>query len=192
MKKRRFPLIGTHFQQFVKPWPCSVSHQEVEQGTPKARESTWKVMRLSITQDSPAGSRQGAGGTGYPRREESALWKYPSVQSSKETSDLTQKPALCPQRPRAGLTPSPWRPGALGSRTQLPGRDPAASLAATLLVFHWGGEEGGPIHKYAKKEEDGFLSGKHRQEEEPIASCPCFLSRPKWVQRLLGCLTWRA
>lgn len=34
-----FPLIGAHLQQFVKPWPCAVSHQEVKRGPRKAERA---------------------------------------------------------------------------------------------------------------------------------------------------------
>ena len=135
------------------------------------------------------GSQQGLGAQATLGREESALWKCPSLQNSKETSDSPR--SLCPPETRgAGLTPSPTLE-AWGLRSPL---DSATWKGPCRLLRHYPpllplGRRGRWTHlpNMQKGREDGFLSGKHRQE-----GSPCFLSRPKWVQRLLGRLTWRA
>lgn len=120
-----------------------------------------------------AGSRQGLGAQATPGREESALWKYPSVQSSKETSDLTQKP-VPPRDPRGGPHPQSYL-GGLGPSE--PPDSAAWKGPCCLLGYHPPclplGRRGRWTHppNMQKRREDGFLSGKHRQE-----GSPCFLS----------------
>lgn len=162
-------------------------------GDPESRESTWKVMRLSITQDS---QREAGRGWGHRLPQGGRRVHSGSTHLCRAAKKPVTSPrSLCPPETRgAGLTPSPtleaW--GLRSPRTQLPGRDPAASLATTLLVFHWGGEEGGPIRQICKKGGKMAFCQENIGRKGARASCPCFLSRPKWVQRLLGCLTWRA
>ena len=67
----------------------------------------------------------------------------------------------------------PWRPGAFGAPwTQPPGRDPVASFATTLLSFHWGGEEGGPICQICKKGGKMVFSQENTGRKGARASCP--------------------
>lgn len=58
MKKALSPLIRAHFRQFVKPWPCATSHQEVGRGTPEGSACRRSIMMFSIIR---TGGRRGAG-----------------------------------------------------------------------------------------------------------------------------------
>lgn len=120
------------------------------------------------------GSRQGLGAQATPGREESALCKYPSVQNSKETSDLTQKP-VPPRDPRGGPYPQSYL-GGLG-----PSEPPGLShLEGTLLPPSpppsspsTGAERKvDPFAKYAKKEGRWFSLRKTQAEREPVLPVP--------------------
>ena len=158
-------------------------------GDPESRESTCKVMRLSITQDS-----QWEAGRGWGHRLPRGGRRVHSASTHlcrTAKKPVTSPRSLCPPETRgAGLTPSPTLE-AWGLRSPL---DSATWKGPCCLLRHHPpllplGRRGRWTHlpNMQKRREDGFLSGKHRQK-----GSPCFLSRPKWVQRLLGRLTWRA
>ena len=138
-------------------------------GDPESRESTWKVMRLSITQDS---QREAGRGWGHRLPQGGRRVHSGSTHLCRAAKKPVTSPrSLCPPETRgAGLTPSPTLE-AWGRRS--PPDSAAWKGPCCLLGYHPPclplGRRGRWTHSpnMQKRREDGFLSGKHRQEGSP-------------------------
>lgn len=163
----------------MAPSPEAIRRWSMRQ--PESKERKWSLMLLSIT------PRQLAGGETAPGRESPRV--IPSFASPAKKQYGTHQRA-CGSRGLSLTTPDLEDWGSLElvpgiSSLCHPGVAPKASL---LLHTPQGGELGGTICQICKNGgKIVFLSGEQRQE-----GSVCFLSWPKWVQRLLKRLIWQA
>ena len=142
-------------------------------GDPESRESTWKVMRLSITQDS---QREAGRGWGHrlPRGGGECTLEVP-ICAEQQRNQWPHPEACAPQRPEGRASPPilPWRPGAFGAPwTQPPGRDPATPSPPPSSPSTGAERKVDPFAKYAKKEGRWFSLRKTRAGREPVLPVP--------------------